>query len=239
MHTIRTDDTETAHHCMVPAAGNAYSHAAAEARSVAAGRVDLLCSDVQTSLTEGSAVGESVRIFLVSGSTRATSTNTAALKTVRTVAPEGVTTVLYDGLSDLPAFNPDDDGDRLHPAVAGLRLQLTAADAVLFCTPEYAGTLPGSLKNLLDWTVGGGQLYGKPVAWINVADPGRGEGALATLATVLGYVGAVIIEPACARLSVGRDAVGPDGIVTDPNIRAGLTAICQEILGCLRTNPQI
>ena len=61
--------------------------------------------------------------------------------------------------------------------MAGLRRQLADADAVLFCTPEYAGTLPGSLKNLLDWTVGGGELYGKPVAWINVANPGRGDGA--------------------------------------------------------------
>lgn len=42
-----------------------------------------------------------------------------------------------------------------------------AADAVLFCTPEYAGALPGSFKNLLDWTVGGGETYGKPAAWIN------------------------------------------------------------------------
>ena len=62
---------------------------------------------------------------------------------------------------------------------------------MLFCTPEYAGTLPGSLKNLLDWTVGGGQFYGKPVAWLNVAAPNRGLGAQETLASVLGYVGAV------------------------------------------------
>lgn len=87
---------------------------------------------------------------------------------------------------------------------------MVAADAVLFCTPEYAGTLPGSFKNLLDWTVGSGELYGKPVAWINVANAGRGEGAQATLVTVLGYVGAVIIEPACTHLAVGHHAVGPD-----------------------------
>jgi NAD(P)H-dependent FMN reductase len=145
-----------------------------------------------------------------------------------------VNTILYDELSDLPAFNPDHDGNRLHPAVASLRHQLTTANAVLFCTPEYAGTLPGSLKNLLDWTVGGGELYGKPVAWINVANPGRGDAAHATLATVLGYVGAAVIEPACARLSVSRDAIGPDGLVADPNIRDGLAAICQQISRHLR-----
>jgi NAD(P)H-dependent FMN reductase len=58
-------------------------------------------------------MSEPVRILLVSGSTRAASINTAALQTVRAVAPEGVNTILYDELSDLPAFNPDHDGNRL------------------------------------------------------------------------------------------------------------------------------
>jgi chromate reductase, NAD(P)H dehydrogenase (quinone) len=169
-----------------------------------------------------------VRILLVSGSTRAGSTNTAALKTMRALAPEGVIADLYDGLVDLPAFVPDADaGDP--PAVAALRHRLAAADGVVFCTPEYAGTLPGSLKNLLDWTVGGADLYGKPVAWLNVADAGRGEGAQATLAMVLGYVGAAIVEPACARLPVTREALGPDGLGRDPAIRAGIA----EMLGTL------
>ena len=175
-----------------------------------------------------------VCVLLVSGSTRAASTNTAALRTVHALVPPGMVAVLYDGLSDLPAFNPDHDGERPPPAVSALRQQLAAADAVLFCTPEYAGTLPGSLKNLLDWTVGGGELYGKPVSWINVASPGRGEGALASLATVLGYVGAEVMEPACVRLPVGREAVGPDGLVADPTVRAGIVAACREILRARR-----
>jgi hypothetical protein len=51
---------------------------------------------------------------------------------------------------------------------------------------------------------------------------------------VLGYAGAAVIEPACARLSVSRDAIGPDGLVADPNIRDGLAAICQQISRHLR-----
>ena len=114
------------------------------------------------------------RILLVSGSTRGGSANTAALRTMRAVAGRPVTAVLYEGLSTLPAFNPDDDREPLPPAPAELRREIAAADAVVFCTPEYAGSLPGSFKNLLDWTVGGGEMYGKPTAWINVAAPGRG-----------------------------------------------------------------
>jgi NAD(P)H-dependent FMN reductase len=164
-----------------------------------------------------------VRLLLVSGSTRGGSTNTAALRTARDEAPAGVAAVLYEDLAALPAFNPDDESrEPVHRAVARLHEELGAADAVLFCTPEYAGSLPGSLKNLLDWTVGNGELYGKPVAWVTVAPEGRGEGALATLATVLGYVGAEVVDAACVRLPVTREGIGPDGTVTDPEIRTGL-----------------
>ncbi len=161
-----------------------------------------------------------LRILLISGSTRGGSTNTAALRTAAAAAPEGVDAVLFDGLAQLPAFNPDDDHEPPPPGVADLHRQISAADAVVFCTPEYAGALPGSFKNLLDWTVGSGQLYGKPVAWLNVAAEGRGIGAYASLATVLGYVGAQILGDACLRLPVARQLVDADGLVRDPDVSA-------------------
>ena len=102
-----------------------------------------------------------MRILLVSGSTRAASGSTAALRTAQALAHDGVAAGLYGGLAALPAFNPDDDRDPLPPPVRELRERIAAADALLFCTPEYAGTLPGSLKNLLDWTVGGGEMDGE------------------------------------------------------------------------------
>ncbi len=171
-----------------------------------------------------------VRILLVSGSTRGGSTNTAALRTVEAGSGDDATAVLYEGLAGLPAFNPDDDFEPLPPSVTELREQIASSDAVLFCTPEYAGALPGSFKNLLDWTVGGGEIYGKPVAWINVAAEGRGVNAEASLATVLGYVGAAVIEPACQRIPIPRDAVGPDGLVTDPDVRARLADVVRTIV---------
>jgi len=178
-------------------------------------------------------MSEPVRVLLVSGSTRAGSGNTAALVTAAAVAPGGVMPVLYEGLAQLPAFNPDDDGDRVPLEVAALRDEITAADAVLFCTPEYAGTLPGSFKNLLDWTVGGGQLYGKPAAWINVAVPGRGQGAEDALAAVLGYVGADVVEAACRRIPVDRAAVSQDGTISDPGFRDEAAQVWDVLLGYL------
>jgi chromate reductase, NAD(P)H dehydrogenase (quinone) len=173
------------------------------------------------------------RILLVSGSTRGGSANTAALRTMRAVAGRPVTAVLYEGLSTLPAFNPDDDREPLPPAPAELRREIAAADAVVFCTPEYAGSLPGSFKNLLDWTVGGGEMYGKPTAWINVAAPGRGAGAEGSLASVLGYIGAAVIEPACRRITLSGQAVGPDGLVNDPSFRTEAARVLADIVNAV------
>ncbi|HEY9483353.1 MAG TPA: NADPH-dependent FMN reductase [Micromonosporaceae bacterium] len=171
-----------------------------------------------------------MRILLISASTRSASTNSAALRAMHEHRPAGIDTVWYEdqdedetGLASLPAFNPDDEDD-LPPAVVTLRATIDSADAVLFCTPEYAGSLPGSFKNLLDWTVRGGNLYGKPVAYVSVAAQGRGEGAEANLRSVLGYVGATLIADACARVFVDREAVGPDGRVTDRPTRDQLVA---------------
>jgi NAD(P)H-dependent FMN reductase len=115
--------------------------------------------------------------------------------------------------------------------VAELRREIAAADALLICTPEYAGTLPGSFKNLLDWTVGGTEISGKPVAWINVAAEGRGTGAHETLAVVLGYVTADIIAAACRRLPLSRAAVNGHGLVTDREFRRELAGVLAAIVG--------
>ena len=168
-----------------------------------------------------------VRIVLVSGSLRAGSGNSALVRTAAAVAPEGVEGVVFDGMGDLPHFNPDDDHDPLPWPVAVLRAAVGAGDAVLFCTPEYAGALPGSFKNLLDWTVGGGELYEKRAGWISVAAPNRGHGAEATLRLVLGYVGAEIVE--LPRVPVPRDAVA-DGEITDPAVRTALVEAAARLL---------
>lgn len=170
-----------------------------------------------------------VNILLVSGSTRATSTNAAALASIATSAPPTSRTTLYSGLSRLPAFNPDNDHDPLHDEVHALRQHIRDATVVLFCTPEYAGTLPGSFKNLLDWTVGGTEMTDKPAAWINIAAPGRGQGAVNTLETVLGYVGAQVVRAACLEVPVGRADVGDDGAIRNPAVVQSLAQIWSRL----------
>jgi NAD(P)H-dependent FMN reductase len=178
-----------------------------------------------------------IRLLLVTGSTRRLSTNSAALLTAQELL-NGHATTVYDGLPDLPAFNPDNDHEPVPKGVRALRSLIADADAVIFSTPEYAGTLPGSFKNLLDWTVGGGEIYGKPAAWINVAAPGRGDGADAALRVVLGYVGARVMESSGMRVPVSADSVGPEGVIADPATRASLAEALGKIVAELELFPR-
>lgn len=176
------------------------------------------------------------RILLISGSLRAGSTNSALLRTAQSVAPEDVDAVPYDGMAGLPHFNPDDDpeGGPVDPAIGDLRARIGAADALLFCTPEYAGALPGSFKNLLDWTVGGGETYAMPVGWVNVsgpASPSGASGAHDSLRCVLTYTGSQVVEAACVRIPVARGAIGDDGLIDDPHVREGVAGVLQALAG--------
>jgi NAD(P)H-dependent FMN reductase len=176
-------------------------------------------------------VHERIRLLLVSGSLRQQSTNTAVLRTAQAVAPTGVATVLYPNLGNLPPFNPDDDVAPLDPSVVDLRAQIRAAHGVLFSVPEYAGGLPGTFKNLLDWTIGDdqpGSIYEKPVAWINASIRTAAD-AHASLRTVLDYAHANVIEPACVHIPVGHDAIDGDGLIFDPALRDAIRLSLTEL----------
>jgi chromate reductase, NAD(P)H dehydrogenase (quinone) len=179
------------------------------------------------------------KLLLISGSLRGGSTNSATLRTAAALAPDEIEATIYDGMGRLPHFNPDDDpadGVGLDPEVATLRAALAEADALLVSTPEYAGAMPGSFKNLLDWTVGGGQTYEMPVAWINVsgaAAPSGGADAHDSLRKVLGYTGARIIDDACTRVPLARDDVGADGLIARPEAREAIVGAVSALAGAV------
>ena len=177
-----------------------------------------------------------VRLLLVSGSLRAASTNTAVLRAAVEVAPAGTTAVLFDGVGRLPHYNPDLDVDPLDPAVVELRDAVGQADALLVSTPEYAGALPGSFKNVLDWLVGASGMAGKAVAWVNTSSSTSGAaGAHASLRTVLSWIDVDVVEAACAHIPVPRGALGADGRITDPAIRTPLTAAVAALVDHVTT----
>lgn len=179
------------------------------------------------------------RLLLVSGSLREGSTNTALLRTAEVVAPPEIAAQLFRGMEDLPHFNPDLDRAPLDPAVTHLRTMIHDADAILFSTPEYAGGLPGSFKNLLDWTIGddhAGSIYRKPVAWVNTsAAPTGAADAHASLRTILAYAHASLVEDACTAIPVARPAVH-DGLLTDPKIRSSILGTLRLLADAARTD---
>ena len=164
------------------------------------------------------------RVLMICGSLRRGSSNHAALATMAALAPSGVVCMHYEGTRELPYYSPDlDEPLCTDAAVVALRQTLADATAIMLCTPEYAGDLPGSFKNLLDWTVGGGEMDGRAVAWVNVAGPAAPTGAVdthASLRRVLTWTGSRIVEAACARVPLTRAMIDADGLVADPAARA-------------------
>ncbi|MEV0845636.1 NADPH-dependent FMN reductase [Streptomyces sp. NPDC049954] len=175
-------------------------------------------------------------LALISGSTRAGSTNTAVVLTLPELLGDAVRPLPYLDLGKLPHFSPDDDVEPLPPEVARLRALVAEAHAILFCTPEYAGDLPGSFKNLLDWTVGGTEIVDKPVGWVNASSsPTGAQGAHRALRTVLGYTGAAVVDAACVRVPVPRSAVDSGtGKISDPLVREGITEAARTLLDACR-----
>jgi len=143
-------------------------------------------------------------ILGVCGSLQRQSANLRLLHAAAAAAPPGVTVVVFDGLGALPHFNPDIEATGAPESVVQWRRALAESDAVLIASPEYGFSLPGALKNAIDWAIGSGELEGKVVA-ITAAVPGgeRGRRGLQALRDTLGAVRATIVggEPI---------VVGPD-----------------------------
>jgi chromate reductase, NAD(P)H dehydrogenase (quinone) len=137
-----------------------------------------------------------MRVLAICGSLQEKSSNLNLLRWAMANPPPGVELELYDGLRALPHFDPDlerDQPDSAPAAVRELRRAVAGSDALLIAMPEYGHSLPGSLKNAIDWLIGTGELEGKLVAITSaVAGPLRGRLGLAALRTTLGAVSARI-----------------------------------------------
>jgi NAD(P)H-dependent FMN reductase len=109
-----------------------------------------------------------MKLLAVSGSLRAASGNTLLLRAACELAPPGVSVELFDGLGALPHFNPDLE-DSPQPDVTRWKQAVTDADGLIVSTPEYAHGIPGTLKNALDWLVGGMAIVDKPILLLNAS----------------------------------------------------------------------
>ena len=183
-----------------------------------------------------------MRILAISGSLRDGSHNTELLRAAAAVAPEGVEIELYQGLKDIPPYDADDDipGNQPH-SVQRLKQALAEADGVLIATPEYNSSIPGVLKNALDWVsrpLVESPVRNKPAAVLS-SSTGMFGGVWAAAETrkVLGALGARALEDTMAvpkadlRLAEGIDLTLRDelqtvvaALVTAVEARASLAA---------------
>ena len=135
-----------------------------------------------------------MRILALSGSLQASSSNLDLLHLASEIAPPGLEIIIFDGLRALPHFNPDLELCELSPAVQAWRRSLAESAALLIASPEYGHSLPGSLKNGIDWVIGSGELERKVIgvtASVNHIE--RGHRGLKALCDTLRAVNATII----------------------------------------------
>jgi NAD(P)H-dependent FMN reductase len=132
------------------------------------------------------------RLLAVSGSLSDRCVCSRTIAALRMVAPPGVDLAIYEGLGDLPHFNPDLDGAQAPAPVVDLRRRITACDGLVICSPSLAHGVAGALKNALDWLAGSGELTGVPVAVINAT--ARAEIAYEHLCETLTVMAAWLIE---------------------------------------------
>lgn len=153
-----------------------------------------------------------MRVLAVCGSLQAKSGNLELLRQALAAPPEGMEVVLFQGLGALPHFNPDLEEGPVPEAVEAWRRALRESDAVLIASPEYGHSLPGSLKNAVDWVIGSGELYRKVVAiTCSVPASERGKLGLQALRQTL--------------LAVDATLLGGDPIVKGPGAPAAVRAL--------------
>jgi NAD(P)H-dependent FMN reductase len=127
---------------------------------------------------------------------------------------------IWQGLGDIPPFNPDLDVPPVPLAVEAFRTELRSADAVMICSPEYAHGVSGVMKNALDWVVGSGELMEKPVALIN-ASP-YATIAQAALAETLRTMSAAVVEEASVTLPIFSGKPDAAAMIASPQISNAL-----------------
>ena len=135
-----------------------------------------------------------MKILGICGSLQSKSGNLRLLNVAAASTPPGVEVVLFDGLRELPHFNPDIEASGTPESVMRWRRALAESDALFIASPEYGFSLPGVLKNGIDWVIGSGELEGKVVAiTAAVPAPERGRRGLQALRDTLSAVRATIV----------------------------------------------
>ncbi|AEW02451.1 hypothetical protein A4D02_00410 [Niastella koreensis] len=168
-----------------------------------------------------------IKILSVSGGIRPTSSNALLVKEIQKWAPENVEISIYQGLATLPAF---DDGPASETVNDWIR-QLTEADGVLICSPEYAFGVPGALKNAIEWTVRSGELVNKPLALITAAS--SGDKAHAAWLQIFSAISSDIPPGGALLIPFIKTKFNEKGEVSDVAIKEAILKTVQALIQCI------
>jgi chromate reductase len=174
-----------------------------------------------------------MKVLGISGSLRRDSYNTKLLRAAEELLPFDVGLEFYEGLKEIPPYDEDDDARHVPAPVAALRRAVAAADAVLIATPEYNASIPGQLKNALDWVsrpIATNTLRNKPVAVVGASTGAFGAvWSQAELRKVLATIGARVVE---GDVAVGHAATrfDDDGYFVDVDLREQLAEVVDALL---------
>lgn len=177
-----------------------------------------------------------MEILGLSGSLRRDSYNTRLLNGAGKLLPDGVRLVVFGELAAIPPYSEDTEQE-VPPAVAALRAAIGRADALLIATPEYNGSIPGQLKNALDWVsrpVAETPLRGKPAAVIGASAGLFGAiWAQAEMRKVLSTIGARVVDRELP-IAQADEALGADGLPLERDAVEALSATLDELLELVR-----
>jgi chromate reductase len=174
-----------------------------------------------------------MRVLAISGSLRSGSYNGMLLRAAAELLPNDVELEIWDGLKAVPPYDEDDDTELAPAAVTRLRDAIAGADALLFATPEYNSSIPGQLKNAVDWAsrpIATNVLRNKPVAVIGASTGAFGAvWSQAELRKVLAATGARVAD---AEVAVGHahERFDGEGRLTDDELRGQLREVGDMLL---------
>lgn len=176
------------------------------------------------------------KVIALSGSTRAHSTNRNYINAIKDLAKDRFEVVIFEGLTEIPHFNPDLDTDNPPAQVVTFRKYIREFDGILICTPEYAMGVPGTLKNAIDWTVSSMEFSKRPTTLITASSYGlKGH---ASLLETLKIIEANVTDATQLVISSAKIKVNKDGQITDEKTLAEIKKVIDALEELMRHEGQ-
>ncbi|MDV7140363.1 NAD(P)H-dependent oxidoreductase [Maribacter sp. TH_r10] len=173
---------------------------------------------------------QKVKVLGISGSTKSTSSSLSILEFIKEKYHDNIELCIYDKISDLPHFNPELE-EQLPSSVFELRELIKKSEGIIFCTPEYVFSLPGCLKNVIEWNVSTTLFSSKPVAMIVAAS--SGEKAFESLDLVLTTVETILPENSKLLIQGVKGKINKNGKLTDNEIVLKLDKVITSLINTI------